>query len=640
MAQLWDLFLAHAGADTRDAERLYDTLAGRARVFLDSKCLLLGDDWDQELSRAQRNSLVTIVLISELSEHAYYEREEIAQAIAMARRDPTKHRVVPVFLDRTAASRDEIPYGLRLKHGVSVRDAGGFAGLANRLLTLLDRIRDPSADTTAVQGVAQAGSSTTTAGFVGPTARGPTRPYLITTWAEYRQVFGDALSSDTTFMAHAVQGFFQNGGGRAYIARVLGKGATSASACVEPDDGQDTMCFHARSPGAWGNHLAVRVQDGTRAGIRITISNRQDVGDSGQPAEDFDNLALEGDGPNFALQIVNDNSRWVVCSALTLRSGFSPRPVLLTLVGGSDGAPLTADDYCGGRSLPEQETGLSALAKVEDVALLCLPDHVHPVIPAHDREVIAKEMVNQCECLQDRFAILSVEGGRGDVAAIRPFRDTAFAALYYPWIRIEDPVLQRGVWVPPVGHIAGIFARGDLAVGIHRSPEDQQVRGVSHAHGDKAVEFDLGPDHLDTLNRMGVNAICDLGKERGVHVVSALTMSIDVRQQSINARRFLSFVEASILRGTAWARFEVNDERLWATIVHDIQTFLKSLWEVGALSGSTPEEAYLVKCDRTTMTSDDIDNGRAVVVVGLSMPGGATPRVLAIQTAGNEMTTR
>ena len=633
MPQQWDFFLAHAGADTRDAERLYEELAGRAQVFLDSKCLLLGDDWDQKLTRAQRNSLVTVVLISKVSEHAYYEREEIAQAIAMARSDPAKHRVVPVFLDRTAASRDEIPYGLRLKHGVSVEDTGGLAGVAEKLLALLEHIREPSSDSD-LEEVADAGVSTTTAGFVGVTARGPLRPYLITAWSQYQQIFGGDLSADISFMGHAVRGFFQNGGGRAYITRVVGRGATCASICVEPDDGQGVICFQARSPGAWGNELVLRMQRGTRVGIRITILDRENADESGRPVEDFDNLALNARGPNFALQVINENSMWVVCSALTLRDASSPKPILATLAGGSDGAPLTAEDYCGGPDLPERDTGLSGLAKIDDVALLCVPDQVHPATRTHDREAIAEEMVNQCERLQDRFALLSVEGGQADVTAIRPFRDTAFAALYYPWIGMEDPVLKRSVWVPPVGHVAGIFARCDLAVGVHRSPEDQQVRGVTHTDEGKAVEFDLSADDLDTLKRLGVNAIRDLGEKRGVHVASALTMSIDVRQQSISARRFLSCVETSIVRGTAWARSEVNDERLWARLADEIQAFLKSLWAVGALLGSTPEEAYFVKCDRTTMTSEDIDNGRVVVQIGLAMRGGAIPRAMTIQIDG------
>ena len=122
-----------------------------------------------------------------------------------------------------------------------------------------------------------------------------------------------------------------------------------------------------------------------------------------------------------------------------------------------------------------------------------------------------------------------------------------------------------------------------LATGVHCSPEDQEVQGVGRGEDDRAVEFHLTSRDLDTLVRMGVNAICDLGNGRGVRVISALTMSVDAKQRSIGARRFLSFVEESIRLGTAWARFEANDERLWTRIADNVGTFLKSLWETGAL---------------------------------------------------------
>jgi TIR domain/NACHT domain len=136
----WDFFLAHAGADLTTAEKLYDLLLPY-KVFLDSRCLLLGDDWDHELSIAQRYSLITVVLVSSRTEKAYYQREEIAAAIAMARADTDKHRVVPVFLDDSFQIKDKMPYGLRLKHGLSVEDLGGLEAVAERLRDLFEQIQ-------------------------------------------------------------------------------------------------------------------------------------------------------------------------------------------------------------------------------------------------------------------------------------------------------------------------------------------------------------------------------------------------------------------------------------------------------------------------------------------------------------------
>ena len=137
----WDFFLAHAGADLPAAEQLYVLLQPRARVFLDKYCLLLGDDWDQELAAAQRCSRITVVLVSARTEIAYYEREEIAAAIDLARRNKQAHRVVPVYLDGLPSDQENIPYGLRLKHGLMVTAAEGLMAVAEQLIGLLDKLK-------------------------------------------------------------------------------------------------------------------------------------------------------------------------------------------------------------------------------------------------------------------------------------------------------------------------------------------------------------------------------------------------------------------------------------------------------------------------------------------------------------------
>jgi hypothetical protein len=137
----WDLFLAHADADLSVAEELYELLQP-CKVFLDRRSVVLGDDWDRELALAQRRSLITVVLVSPHTDTAYYEREEIARAIDMARADKTSHRVVPVYLERPSPDGNEIPYGLRIKHGVSLPDSGGLRGAARRLIDLVARLKN------------------------------------------------------------------------------------------------------------------------------------------------------------------------------------------------------------------------------------------------------------------------------------------------------------------------------------------------------------------------------------------------------------------------------------------------------------------------------------------------------------------
>ena len=137
----WDFFLAHAGADNDTADALYDYLVGNCRVFLDSRCLRLGDDWDTELAEAQRRSLVTVVLVSGHTTAAYYQREEVAAAIALAREDRNSHRVVPIYTGTTSEDM-RIPYGLRLKHGITLGDGCSLADAAAKLLDLRRSITD------------------------------------------------------------------------------------------------------------------------------------------------------------------------------------------------------------------------------------------------------------------------------------------------------------------------------------------------------------------------------------------------------------------------------------------------------------------------------------------------------------------
>ena len=139
----WDIFIAHSGADGREAEILYGLLNDQCRVFLDSRCLRLGDDWDRELARAQRASRVTVVLISATTEHSYYQREEIAAAIEMARQDA--HRVVPMFLHPVSAKSDPVPVRPAfLKHGLEVKGEQGIKKSAPRLHKLISELNDQS----------------------------------------------------------------------------------------------------------------------------------------------------------------------------------------------------------------------------------------------------------------------------------------------------------------------------------------------------------------------------------------------------------------------------------------------------------------------------------------------------------------
>jgi phage tail sheath protein FI len=206
-----------------------------------------------------------------------------------------------------------------------------------------------------------------------------------------------------------------------------------------------------------------------------------------------------------------------------------------------------------------------------------------------------------------------VANGQSSVTNLRPPDDDKYSAFYYPWIRVYDPISRSKPLIPPTGHVAGIFARTDIERGVHKAPANEVVRGALD------LEFPVTTTMQDILNPRGVNCIRDFRPDRrGIRLWGARTMSSDGEWKYVNVRRLFLFLEESIDEGTQWVVFEPNDEPLWARVRRTIENFLIRVWRNGALMGTTQDEAFFVKCDRTTMTQDDIDNGRLICLIGIA----------------------
>jgi phage tail sheath protein FI len=239
------------------------------------------------------------------------------------------------------------------------------------------------------------------------------------------------------------------------------------------------------------------------------------------------------------------------------------------------------------------------------------------VLSPDDVELVQLDMIAHCEKLKDRFAVLdSIKGQRvQDVHAWRLDNlDSKYAALYYPWIKVSDPIKAENGntrFIPPSGHLVGIYARSDTERGVHKAPANEIIRGV--------IELDrnITSGEQEILNPDGINCIRAF-PGRGIRVWGARTISSDALWKYVNVRRLFLFLEESIDEGTQWVVFEPNDEKLWARVRQTIIQFLTRVWKDGALMGTTPEEAFFVTCDRTTMTQDDIDNGRLIVLIGVA----------------------
>jgi len=221
---------------------------------------------------------------------------------------------------------------------------------------------------------------------------------------------------------------------------------------------------------------------------------------------------------------------------------------------------------------------------------------------------IQRALIDRCETHRDCFAILDPPP-QLDITGIREFRrryNTSFAALYFPWLRIDENQ------VAPSGHIAGIYARVDIDRGLHKAPANEEIRGITR------IEREINKHEQELLNPEGINAL-RFFPERGNLVWGARTLSPDPEWKYVNVRRFITYLERSIDMGTQWTVFEPNTEHLWANVRQEISDFLVDIWRAGALQGNKPEQAFFVKCDRTTMTQDDIDNGRLICLVGVAV---------------------
>lgn len=304
--------------------------------------------------------------------------------------------------------------------------------------------------------------------------------------------------------------------------------------------------------------------------------------------------------------------------AAALQSNATPR-----LAGGNDGAEAQPDDLRGESAdlddATRKATGLEALAELDDIAIVALPDggtyaDVNICAQAADR------LISHAERSRYRIAVVDAPQG-SSMNEVRDFRgrfDSKHAALYHPWIEILNPTERPSqgapptlLLLPPSGFVTGIYARSDVERGVHKAPANEVVRGLTR------FEANINKERQDVLNPEGINAL-RFFEGRGNRVWGARTISSDPEWKYVNVRRLFIYIEHSVDKGTQWAVFEPNGPRLWANVRQTVEDFLLVLWRDGALLGDKPEQAYFVRCDRTTMTQNDLDNGRLIVLVGVA----------------------
>ncbi|MEV6304243.1 phage tail sheath C-terminal domain-containing protein [Actinoplanes sp. NPDC051861] len=486
---------------------------------------------------------------------------------------------------------------------------------------------------------------TDVAGFAGVAERGPLfRAVRVRSWAEYTAVFGGHVPAG--FLPYAVAGFFANEGRTCWVVRVADPGTSSvATADLRDDRGRPVLRLTATSAGTWAHRMTasvVRTVEG-----RFTLNLRLPDGSG----EQFHGLSPDPADPRFAVSVL-EASTLVRAEAV---GNTTPRDAPVRLEGGHDGLAALRPEHLG-------EDGLAALDEVDEIGIVAIPDIMRapvtepvfrdppgpdcrdldpapapPALPPPERpdrppaltgaEVASLQtaLLRHCRLHHDRFAVLDTRRLDRDPAAVTAWRSRfdseslgEWGGLYHPWLRVPDPLTPAGELrdVPPSGHVAGVFARTDLRDGVHRAPANEIVEGAYD------VTVPVGDSEHGELNDRAVNVIRQW-HARGLRVAGARTMSARPQWRYVNVRRLLSAIEEAVDEQTQWAVFEPNAAGLWRDLDRVVRALLDDLWRRGALDGATAEEAYFVRCDETTNTPADIDEGRLVCVFGVRPPAPA-----------------
>lgn len=518
------------------------------------------------------------------------------------------------------------------------------------------------------------GVGTSTAGFVGMAEKGPTSgaPVLVTNYADFARKYGGYLSEFThgeyRYLAPAVEQFFANGGTRCYIARVIPEDAKAAEGSFA---GASVI---AKNEGAWGNKITINVTPSIKKKMQLleklgdkkyaakstagfeegsvvkageeynrilTIQDKEvifeeefkeDVTDNnivpekllylaefnvkvscGDESETFEELNMNPKSGKYAASKLAASSL-ITVSVTASEEIKNPAELFagagnasLTLEGGLDGTLDQVSDaaFIGKNESAGSRTGIQSFLENTVVSIMAVPGITSP-------EVVVS-LISHCENTKSRFAVIDMPEDMTDTAELLNYRDmvdSTYAAMYHPWIQCFDRSCAKSAYFPPSGAVMGIYSRTDIERGVHKAPANETVNctGLS-------VNYSKGEQ--DILNPAGVNLIRAFPGQ-GIRVWGARTASSNAAFKYVNIRRLFIYVEESIKANTNWVVFEPNDEALWSRVQMSISSFLETMWRNGMLAGASAGESFFVDIGRTTMSADDIQNGRLICNIGIA----------------------
>lgn len=481
-------------------------------------------------------------------------------------------------------------------------------------------------------------AATAIAAFVGFTERAPTddpsdpdglKPRLVTSWTQFEQLYGSFKNG--CVLPLSVYGYFQNGGMIAYIVRIP---HTSPA-------GEPSQLALPATDRALGNPVSVQsIEPDANLSVAIEPVDTGDddsdgpatfnfrIFEDGAEVESFPDVSVLPGDRNVA-KVVNATSTKVKVEVdLDAKADLSNltdvmKPGIFPLEKAAPvPVPVNGKKFAGSETA---RTGINGLAIADEVTMVIVPDLITAATKDDGTldlglwKAVQTALISHCELQGNRMAVLDAPPGmtvqqikewRSDVAMY----DSQFATMYYPWIKVENPAGTNGdreVFVPPSGHIAGVWARTDETRGVWKAPANDTIRGCLD------IERPVTKNEQSLLNPIGINCIRPFGT-RGIRIWGARTLSSDSDWRYINVRRLFNMIETTILDGTQWAVFEPNDIKLWEGVSRTLTGFLTGLWRQGALFGASPDQAFYVKCDAETNPPESIDEGRLVVEVGVA----------------------
>ena len=496
------------------------------------------------------------------------------------------------------------------------------------------------------------GVGTSLAAFVGFAERGPiNEPRYIANWTQFVNTFGNFLPGG--FLAHSVYGFFNNGGTYCYVTRLpmadqdgADSGLTRREAAAVTRQLPTATAQLPAKAGGGAAGLEITAREAGTAGSDIKVDVLPATAAEGQPpppedaftlqvkhgetTEKFENVSLRrGRNIRNVLDVVNDATAGSKLIRIAEREmpgtpvermplpGAYPLSLPRDAAMPAERPKIGADVLVGDAA---KRTGVNGLEVAEDATMICFPDlmalYQSGRINMEQVQAVQQAMLDHAQNMHNRVAILDSPPGMTP-QQIRDWRmkevnyDSKYGSLYYPWIKVADPVSGGSIMVPPCGHMAGIWARSDAQRGVHKAPANEVIAGCI------GLEYQTTASEQAILNPEGINVIRTF-PGRGIRVWGARTLSSDPSWRYLNVRRLFNYVEASLERGLQWVVFEPNDRDLWERVKRDVTSFLVRCWRDGALFGMSASEAFYVKCDDENNPPETRDVGQLIIEVGIA----------------------